>query len=161
MLGQLIMQGRERRLSLQMGNSEWYHKMLFRFLHNSLAHWEVVTLTWHVQGTMKLSRLAKSLAADVNVKRKSKGLLPRAVSCYNFSEPFIYDNILCSYLLQFDTIFLRVPHSYIIPFYWIQIVLLGLHLCITEIRLGWRNFRDTILSHSLETLKTTLSAEYF
>lgn len=28
---------------------------------------------------MKLSRLAKALAADVNVKRRSKGLLPRAV----------------------------------------------------------------------------------
>lgn len=32
-----------------------------------------------VQGTMKLGRLAKELAADVNVKRRSKGLLPRAV----------------------------------------------------------------------------------
>lgn len=32
-----------------------------------------------VQGTMKLGRLAKELAADVNVKRRAKGLLPRAV----------------------------------------------------------------------------------
>ncbi|KAI4349513.1 hypothetical protein L6164_010094 [Bauhinia variegata] len=30
-------------------------------------------------GTMKLGRLAKSLAADVNVKRRAKGLLPRPV----------------------------------------------------------------------------------
>lgn len=35
----------------------------------------------HVQGTMKLGRLVKELAADVNVKRRAKGLLPRAVSC--------------------------------------------------------------------------------
>lgn len=32
-----------------------------------------------VQGTMKLGRLAKALAAGVNVKRRAKGLLPRAV----------------------------------------------------------------------------------
>lgn len=32
-----------------------------------------------VQGTMKLARLAKSLAEGVNVKRRAKGLLPRAV----------------------------------------------------------------------------------
>lgn len=29
---------------------------------------------------MKLSRLAKELAGGVNIKRKSKGLLPRPVS---------------------------------------------------------------------------------
>ena len=33
-----------------------------------------------VQGTMKLSRLAKESAAGVNVKRRAKGLLPRPVS---------------------------------------------------------------------------------
>lgn len=32
---------------------------------------------------MKLGRLAKTLAADVNVKRRAKGLLPRAVRCMN------------------------------------------------------------------------------
>lgn len=31
---------------------------------------------------MKLSRLAKSLAAGVNVKRRAKGLLPRSVGSY-------------------------------------------------------------------------------
>lgn len=34
---------------------------------------------------MKLGRLAKSLAVDVNVKRRSKGLLPRPV---RFLDPF-------------------------------------------------------------------------
>ncbi|PNX97603.1 ribosome biogenesis GTPase A-like protein [Trifolium pratense] len=32
-------------------------------------------------GAMKLGRLAKELAADVNVKRRAKGLLPRPVGC--------------------------------------------------------------------------------
>lgn len=32
-----------------------------------------------MQGTMKLGRLAKSLAENANVKRRAKGLLPRAV----------------------------------------------------------------------------------
>ncbi|XLR68060.1 hypothetical protein S83_018732 [Arachis hypogaea] len=31
------------------------------------------------KGTMKVGRLAKELAADVNIKRKTKGLLPRPV----------------------------------------------------------------------------------
>jgi hypothetical protein len=30
------------------------------------------------QGTMKLGRMAKSLASTVNTKRREKGLLPRA-----------------------------------------------------------------------------------
>ena len=34
---------------------------------------------WQLQGTMKLGRLAKALAADVNVKRRAKGLLSRPV----------------------------------------------------------------------------------
>lgn len=38
---------------------------------------------------MKLSRLAKSLAADVNVKRRAKGLLPRPV-CSNILTVFQY-----------------------------------------------------------------------
>lgn len=33
---------------------------------------------------MKLSRLAKVLAVDVNIKRRAKGLLPRAVSSFSF-----------------------------------------------------------------------------
>lgn len=33
---------------------------------------------------MKLGRLAKSLAADVNVKRRAKGLLPRPVGFVDF-----------------------------------------------------------------------------
>lgn len=36
----------------------------------------------HLQGTMKLGRLAKSLAVGVNVKRIAKGLLPRPVICF-------------------------------------------------------------------------------
>lgn len=35
---------------------------------------------WKVQGSMKLGRLAKSVAAEVNVKRRARGLLPRPVS---------------------------------------------------------------------------------
>lgn len=34
-----------------------------------------------VQGALKMGRLAKTLAAGVNIKRKAKGLLPRPV-CY-------------------------------------------------------------------------------
>lgn len=34
---------------------------------------------WKIQGTMKLSRFAKSLVASVNVKRRDKGLLSRPV----------------------------------------------------------------------------------
>lgn len=36
------------------------------------------------QGAMKLGRLAKSLASDVNVKRRAKGLLPRPVLFFPF-----------------------------------------------------------------------------
>ncbi|XP_038888332.1 DAR GTPase 3, chloroplastic-like [Benincasa hispida] len=39
-------------------------------------------------GTMKLGRLAKTLAADVNVKRGAKGLLPRAI-CSKVSTPIV------------------------------------------------------------------------
>lgn len=41
-------------------------------------------IMWCMQGSMKLSRLAKSLAADVNVKRRARGLLPRPVISRNF-----------------------------------------------------------------------------
>lgn len=46
------------------------------------------------QGTMKLSRLAKSLASDVNVKRRAKGLLPRPVLFFPFLllPEAIYEN---------------------------------------------------------------------
>jgi hypothetical protein len=54
------------------------------------------------QGTMKLSRLARSLASDVNVKRRAKGLLPRPVLFLSFfilSEPMqsmkMVPKILC------------------------------------------------------------------
>lgn len=47
---------------------------------------------------MKLGRLAKSLSADVNVKRRAKGLLPRPVGS-NMT-------IVCLYLL-----FLYVTHT--------------------------------------------------
>lgn len=52
------------------------------------------------QGTMKLSRLAKSLASDVNVKRRAKGLLPRPVLIFLIlSEPMqsmkMVPKILC------------------------------------------------------------------
>lgn len=39
-----------------------------------------------IQGTMKLGRLAKSLAVDVNSKRRSKGLLPRPVRFFDTSH---------------------------------------------------------------------------
>lgn len=39
---------------------------------------------------MKLGRLAKTLAEDVNVKRRAKGLLPRAVGCMKRLKVLIY-----------------------------------------------------------------------
>lgn len=56
---------------------------------------------------MKLGRLAKALAAGVNVKRKAKGLLPRAVGSSAQVKPnmipfFVY--FLFSLLLMHDFI---------------------------------------------------------
>lgn len=44
---------------------------------------------------MKLSRLAKSLAAGVNVKRRAKGLLPRPVGYSDVMETMIKRSNLC------------------------------------------------------------------
>ncbi|KAG4913151.1 hypothetical protein AAZX31_19G142400 [Glycine max] len=51
-------------------------------------------------GTMKLGRLAKELAADVNVKRRSKGLLPRAVRAGIVGYPNVGKSSLINRLLK-------------------------------------------------------------
>ncbi|KDO68733.1 hypothetical protein CISIN_1g016762mg [Citrus sinensis] len=51
-------------------------------------------------GTMKLSRLAKALASDVNVKRRSKGLLPRAVRAGIVGYPNVGKSSLINRLLK-------------------------------------------------------------
>lgn len=51
-------------------------------------------------GTMKLSRLAKSLAADVNVKRRAKGLLPRPVRAGIVGYPNVGKSSLINRLLK-------------------------------------------------------------
>lgn len=50
----------------------------------------MITLTWQVQGAMKLGRLARALAAEVNVKRRAKGLLPRAVGSLSVLSRFSF-----------------------------------------------------------------------
>lgn len=51
-------------------------------------------------GAMKLGRLAKELAADVNVKRRSKGLLPRAVRAGVVGYPNVGKSSLINRLLK-------------------------------------------------------------
>lgn len=51
-------------------------------------------------GSMKLSRLAKSLAVDVNVKRRAKGLLPRAVRAGIVGYPNVGKSSLINRLLK-------------------------------------------------------------
>ncbi|KAK7242995.1 hypothetical protein RIF29_37777 [Crotalaria pallida] len=51
-------------------------------------------------GTMKLGRLAKELAADVNVKRRAKGLLPRAVRAGIVGYPNVGKSSLVNRLLK-------------------------------------------------------------
>lgn len=51
-------------------------------------------------GTMKLGRLAKELAADVNVKRRAKGLLPRAVRAGIVGYPNVGKSSLINRLLK-------------------------------------------------------------
>ncbi|GLT52747.1 hypothetical protein SLA2020_260690 [Shorea laevis] len=51
-------------------------------------------------GTMKLGRLAKSLAAGVNVKRRAKGLLPRAVRAGIVGYPNVGKSSLINRLLK-------------------------------------------------------------
>ncbi|XP_050946234.1 DAR GTPase 3, chloroplastic isoform X2 [Cucumis melo] len=51
-------------------------------------------------GTMKLGRLAKTLAADVNVKRRAKGLLPRAVRAGIVGYPNVGKSSLINRLLK-------------------------------------------------------------
>ncbi|KAI4374303.1 hypothetical protein MLD38_012313 [Melastoma candidum] len=51
-------------------------------------------------GTMKLSRLAKTLAMDVNVKRRAKGLLPRPVRAGIVGYPNVGKSSLINRLLK-------------------------------------------------------------
>ncbi|KAG0476903.1 hypothetical protein HPP92_013744 [Vanilla planifolia] len=51
-------------------------------------------------GTMKLGRLARSLAADVNVKRRAKGLLPRPVRAGIVGYPNVGKSSLINRLLK-------------------------------------------------------------
>ncbi|QCD97631.1 ribosome biogenesis GTPase A [Vigna unguiculata] len=51
-------------------------------------------------GTMKLGRLAKELAADVNVKRRAKGLLPRAIRAGIVGYPNVGKSSLINRLLK-------------------------------------------------------------
>ncbi|XP_020697263.1 DAR GTPase 3, chloroplastic [Dendrobium catenatum] len=51
-------------------------------------------------GTMKLGRLAKSLAANVNVKRRAKGLLPRPVRAGIVGYPNVGKSSLINRLLK-------------------------------------------------------------
>ncbi|KAF3331939.1 mitochondrial ribosome-associated GTPase 1 isoform X2 [Carex littledalei] len=51
-------------------------------------------------GAMKLSRLAKSLASDVNVKRRAKGLLPRPVRAGIVGYPNVGKSSLINRLLK-------------------------------------------------------------
>ncbi|KAK4756464.1 hypothetical protein SAY87_006591 [Trapa incisa] len=51
-------------------------------------------------GTMKLSRLAKTLASDVNVKRRAKGLLPRPVRAGIVGYPNVGKSSLINRLLK-------------------------------------------------------------
>lgn len=60
---------------------------------------------WEIQGTMKLSRFAKSLAASVNVKRREKGLLPRPVGFLAQSSQYQ------SFVLKFAAKFTCLLHE--------------------------------------------------
>ncbi|XLR28506.1 hypothetical protein S83_056406 [Arachis hypogaea] len=51
-------------------------------------------------GTMKLGRLAKELAADVNIKRRAKGLLPRPVRAGIVGYPNVGKSSLINRLLK-------------------------------------------------------------
>ncbi|XP_052728360.1 DAR GTPase 3, chloroplastic isoform X1 [Vigna angularis] len=51
-------------------------------------------------GTMKLGRLAKELAADVNIKRRAKGLLPRAIRAGIVGYPNVGKSSLINRLLK-------------------------------------------------------------
>lgn len=69
-----------------MANLEWYlEEYVFQFEAIHMIGGITVRIMYllsisKLQGTLKLSRLAKELAGDVNVKRRAKGLLPRPVS---------------------------------------------------------------------------------
>lgn len=54
----------------------------------------------HGMGTMKLGRLAKALAAGVNVKRRAKGLLPRPVRAGIVGYPNVGKSSLINRLLK-------------------------------------------------------------
>ncbi|XP_062143873.1 DAR GTPase 3, chloroplastic [Alnus glutinosa] len=54
----------------------------------------------HGMGTMKLARLAKALAEGVNVKRRAKGLLPRAVRAGIVGYPNVGKSSLINRLLK-------------------------------------------------------------
>jgi len=86
MLGQSILLGMEQRLSSPMGSLEWLVSKQDLFSSTSPCSqdplFNISDPMLYVQGTLKLGRLAKELAADVNVKRRAKGLLPRPVGCF-------------------------------------------------------------------------------
>ncbi|GMP99807.1 hypothetical protein CsSME_00047149 [Camellia sinensis var. sinensis] len=102
MIGQLILQGKERRLSFPMGSLGWYSSQCISFhFGSSTTNLPLCSRSKKgmiflnvLQGTMKLNRLAKALAAGVNVKRRAKGLLPRPVS---FSQSFILMHLTLGY----------------------------------------------------------------
>ncbi|XP_047336804.1 DAR GTPase 3, chloroplastic [Impatiens glandulifera] len=54
----------------------------------------------HGMGTMRLGRLAKALAIDVNIKRREKGLLPRAVRAGIVGYPNVGKSSLINRLLK-------------------------------------------------------------
>ncbi|KAI7979787.1 hypothetical protein LOK49_Contig248G00001, partial [Camellia lanceoleosa] len=56
--------------------------------------------TSHPQGTMKLNRLTKALAAGVNVKRRAQGLLPRRVRAGIVGYPNVGKSSLINRLLK-------------------------------------------------------------
>lgn len=62
---------------------------LYCFVEKSEKYIFKLSVYLGVQGTLKLVRLAKSLAANVNVKRKAKGLLPRPVSISEFLFSYV------------------------------------------------------------------------
>lgn len=89
MHGRLIMLVRELKLYFPMVSLGWYgthnkttsaNSILFQLV----THEIIISLLMKLQGTLKLCRLAKEVAGSVNVKRKERGLLPRAVSFLDF-----------------------------------------------------------------------------
>lgn len=53
-------------------------------LFHLVTYMILIFLVLILQGALKLIRLAKEVAGSVNIKRKERGLLPRAVSFLDF-----------------------------------------------------------------------------